>query len=95
VTGFTKYFYADLAGCDLRKLCFAIHARMKASNTKAKKPLLMWYGKKEKVDYAHIVRLSLLLFRIYFDTLINLHGDIIKTDTPRFEITSTFCLKIN
>jgi len=40
-------------------------------------------AKKEKVDYAHNVRLSILLFRIYFDTLINLHGDIIKTDTPR------------
>ena len=40
-------------------------------------------AKSNKVRYAHIVRLSLLLFRIYFDTLINLHGDIIKTHTPR------------
>ena len=36
-------------------------------------------AKSNKVRYAHIVRLSLLLFRIYFDTLINLHGDIIKS----------------
>lgn len=33
----------------------------------------------ERVDE----NLFLLLFRIYFDTLINLHGDIIKTHTPR------------
>ena len=46
-------------------------------------------AKSNKVRYAHIVRLSLLLFRIYFDTLINLHGDIIKNDTPRLWNIST------
>jgi hypothetical protein len=67
---------------------------MFAGTFKAKKPLLMCGMAKKKVDYAHIVRLSLLLFRIYFDTLINLHGDIIKTILPGSEIVSALlCLK--
>ncbi|MGC8400295.1 hypothetical protein ACP3P6_02205 [Enterobacter mori] len=87
MTGFTKYFYADLSACDPGKLCFAIRRQDESKQHGKLKPLLRC-GMAEKVDYAHNVRLSILLFRIYFDTLINLHGDIIKTDTPAFEITS-------
>jgi len=85
VTYFTKYFYADFSGCDPQQILFCdLASGWHHATHKAKKPLFICgMAKSLNVDYSHIVRLSLLLFRLYFDTFINLHGDIIKIHTPR------------
>jgi hypothetical protein len=49
----------------------------------------------KKLDYANIVNLSLLLFMIYFVTLINLHAVIIKNHTPGSEIISAASCAFN
>lgn len=67
------------------KFCFAVHSQDVIKQHLKQKLLICEcvMAKSENLDYAQYVRLSLLLFRIYFDTLINLHGDIIKNHTLR------------
>ena len=74
-----KKFYADFYGCDRRQaLLFRKAPGCLQVTFKAKKTLFKCgMAKSKNLDYADIVRLSLLLFMIYFDTLINLRGDIV------------------